>query len=91
MPFDRQMMKWMPILRIWPEVTSRDENAGNTARFCVKVAGRREVCAALDWFRYKPKVLNLKPNLLSPTPVVLKIFGSWATFVFQKPFAGHKN
>ena len=24
-------------------------------------------------------------------PVVLKLFGSWATFVFQKPFAGHKN
>jgi len=23
--------------------------------------------------------------------VVLKRFGSWATFVFQKPFAGHKN
>jgi len=23
--------------------------------------------------------------------VVLKLFGSWATFVFQKPFAGHKN
>jgi len=31
------MMKWMPILRIWPKVTSRDENAGNTARFYVKV------------------------------------------------------
>jgi len=26
-----------------------------------------------------------------PMPVVLKRFGSWATFVFQKPFAGHKN
>jgi len=25
------------------------------------------------------------------TTVVLKLFGSWATFVFQKPFAGHKN
>jgi len=24
-------------------------------------------------------------------PVVLKLFGSWATFVFQKPFADHKN
>jgi len=23
--------------------------------------------------------------------VVLKLFGSWTTFVFQKPFAGHKN
>ena len=23
--------------------------------------------------------------------VVLKLFGSWATFVFQKPFAGRKN
>jgi len=23
--------------------------------------------------------------------VVLKRFGSWAKFVFQKPFAGHKN
>jgi len=23
--------------------------------------------------------------------VVLKLFGSWATFIFQKPFAGHKN
>jgi len=33
-------MKWMPILRIRPKVTSRDENAGNTARFCDKVAGR---------------------------------------------------
>ena len=49
------MMKWMPILHIWPEVTSRDENAGNTARFCDKVAGWREVCAVLEWFRYKPK------------------------------------
>jgi len=24
-------MKWMPILRIWPKVTPRDENGGNTA------------------------------------------------------------
>jgi len=31
------MMKWMPILRIWPKVTSRDENTENTARFCIKV------------------------------------------------------
>jgi len=31
------MMKWMPILRIWPKVISHDENSGNTARFCVKV------------------------------------------------------
>jgi len=31
------MIKWMPILRIWPKVTSRDENGGNTARFYVKV------------------------------------------------------
>jgi len=30
-------MKGMPILRIWPKVTSRDENAENTARFCVNV------------------------------------------------------
>jgi len=49
------MMKLMPILRIWPKVTSRDENA---ARFCDKVVGWREVCA--DWFRYKPRVLNPK-------------------------------
>ena len=27
----------------------------------------------------------------SRKPVVLKLFGSWATFVFQKPVAGHKN
>jgi len=54
------MMKWMPILRIWPKVTSRDENARNIARFCVQVAGRREVCAVLHWSHYKPKVLNLK-------------------------------
>jgi len=26
------MMKWMPTLRIWRKVTSRDENAGNTPR-----------------------------------------------------------
>jgi len=25
------------------------------------------------------------------TSVLLKLFGSWATFVFQKPFVGHKN
>jgi len=56
------MMKWMPILRIWPKVTSRDENAGNTARFFNKVVGQREVCAALDWFRFKPKVSNLTPQ-----------------------------
>ena len=31
------MIRWMPILRIWPKVTSRDENPGNTARFCDKV------------------------------------------------------
>jgi len=31
------------------------------------------------------------PNFDSLTAVVLKLFGSWATFVFQKPFAGHKN
>jgi len=42
------MIKWMPILRIVPEVTSRHENAGNNARFCVKVTGRREVYAVLD-------------------------------------------
>ena len=59
------MIKWVPILSIWPKVTSRDENVGNTARFCDRVAGRREVCAVLDWFRYKPKVLNLKHK---PTP-----------------------
>ena len=52
----------MPILRIWPKVTSRDENARNTACFCDKVVGRREVCTVLDWFHYKPKVLNLKPT-----------------------------
>jgi len=23
--------------------------------------------------------------------LVLKLFGSWATFIFQKPFTGHKN
>jgi len=52
----------MPILRIWLKVTSRNENAGNTACFCNKVAGRREVCAVFDWFRYKPKVLSLSPK-----------------------------
>ena len=52
----------MPILRIWPKVTLLDKNAGNTARFCDKVAGRREVCAVVDWLRYKPKVSNPKPN-----------------------------
>jgi len=62
------MMKWMSILRIWSNVTSRDENAGNTSRFCDKVAGRWEVCAVLDWFRYKPKVLNPKPQTLNPKP-----------------------
>jgi len=36
--FKRKMIKWMPILRIRPKVTSRDENAGNTACFCDKVA-----------------------------------------------------
>ena len=56
------MMKWMPILRIWPKVTSRDKNAGNSARFCDKVASQGEVCAILDWFRYEPKVLNLTPT-----------------------------
>jgi len=62
------MIKWMPILHIWLKVTSRDENAGNTARFCDKAASRREVCAVLDWFRYKPSFkphtypLNLKQN-----------------------------
>ena len=57
------MMKWMPILCIWPKVTSRDENAENTARFCDKVVGQREVCAILNWFRYQPKVLNRNPKL----------------------------
>ena len=52
----------------WPEVISRDENAGNTARFYDKVAGRRKVCAVLDWFRYKPKVLNLKSNFYPLNP-----------------------
>ena len=61
------MMKWMPTLRVWPEITSRDENPGNTARFCDKVVGWREVCAVLDWFRYKPKVLSLTPKL-KPKP-----------------------
>jgi len=56
------MMKYMPILRIWTKVPSRDENAGNTARLCDKAAGRREVCAVLNWFRYKPKVLSLTPK-----------------------------
>ena len=55
------MIKRMPILRIWPKVTSRDESDGNTARFCDKVVSEGS-CAVLDWFRYKPKVLNLKPN-----------------------------
>ena len=52
----------MPILRIWPKVTLRDENAGNTARFSDKVAGRRKVYAILDWFRYQLKILNLTPK-----------------------------
>jgi len=52
-------MKWMPILRIWPKVTLRDEN---TAHFCNKVAAWREVCAILDWFRYQPRILNLTPK-----------------------------
>ena len=30
-------------------------------------------------------------NTVASTPVVLKLFGLWATFVFQKPFAGHKE
>jgi len=34
------MTKWMPILRIGPKVTWRDDNAGNTARFCDKVGPR---------------------------------------------------
>ena len=35
-------MKWIPIFRVWPKVTSRDENAGNTASFCVKVVTTNE-------------------------------------------------
>jgi len=34
--------------------------------------------------------INLFTSQTLPT-VVLKHFGSWAAFVFQKPFAGHKN
>ena len=34
----------MPILRIWPKVTSPDENVGNTARFCDKVGSEGSVC-----------------------------------------------
>ena len=36
------MMEWMPILQIWPKVTSHDENDGNIARFCDKVVGQRK-------------------------------------------------
>jgi len=36
-------------------------------------------------------LFNLASGTPNPKPVVLKLFGSWATFVFQKPFAGHKN
>jgi len=39
------------------------------------LANRNILCVLIDWC----------------TSVVLKLFGSWATFVFQKPFAGHKN
>jgi len=36
-PTTRCMIKRMPIFHIWPKVTSRDENAGNSARFSDKV------------------------------------------------------
>jgi len=57
------MMKWIPIFHIWPKVTSRDEYAGNTARFCDKVAGRREfVLYSTD------SAINLKLQTLNLTP-----------------------
>jgi len=34
----------MPILRISPEVTSRYENAGNTARLCDKIGSEGSFC-----------------------------------------------
>jgi len=36
-------------------------------------------------------LFSLASGTPNPKPVVLKLFGSLATFVFQKPFAGHKN
>jgi len=41
------MIKWMPI---WPKVTSRDENPGNTARFCDKVGSE----GSFFWTRMIP-------------------------------------
>ena len=49
----------------------------------------------LEWMRllFTAQFINSRSYLYNPdsTAVVIKLFGSWATFVFQKPFAGHKN
>jgi len=36
------------------------------------------------------KFSHIGKILCYPMAVVLKLIGSWATFVFQKPFAGHR-
>jgi len=36
-------------------------------------------------------VALLTSNCSLSKSVVIKRFGPWATFVFQKPYAGHKN
>jgi len=39
----------------------------------------------------KSRLQNSEHAKLNSMAVVLKRFGSWATFVFQKPFSGQKN
>ena len=77
------MMEWMLILRIWPKVTSRDENAGNTKlmkkwmpilRIWSKVTSRDE--NAGNTARFCVKVVNADP-------AGMKRLGTNAEFISQ--------
>jgi len=57
----------MPILRIWPKATSPNENAGNTAPFCDKVAGRkRSLCFSFLFFFQNPVQSGSGSELQNP-------------------------
>jgi len=91
------MLQWMLILRIWPKVTSHDENAENTARFCVKVPEMSTT--ELDRTGSGLKLI-LAGSGLDRTAIYLKIDGSgldrtekifvvlmWLFWTYQKHFS----
>ena len=43
-------------MRICPKVTSRDENAGNTARFCIEVVTTD--LPGMTWLGYNAEFIN---------------------------------